>query len=184
MADAGAAGNMPTFKLVLVGDGGTGKVRIPPAPNCAPIAAVLPMTPGAGHHARHDTSSTRSMLTRPPADHVCQAPFDWRVREEVHCDPRCRSPPSRLHHRTLTEPSSATRQLTAHAEPRPHPVRRLGHCRPGEVRWSPRWILHQRPVRYHHVRRHLAYHIQERPQLAPYVSATPALCKTLLIRTR
>jgi len=27
MAEASAQGNMPTFKLVLVGDGGTGKVR-------------------------------------------------------------------------------------------------------------------------------------------------------------
>jgi GTPase SAR1 family protein len=27
MAEAAAQGNMPTFKLVLVGDGGTGKVR-------------------------------------------------------------------------------------------------------------------------------------------------------------
>jgi GTPase SAR1 family protein len=27
MAEASAQGNVPTFKLVLVGDGGTGKVR-------------------------------------------------------------------------------------------------------------------------------------------------------------
>lgn len=28
MAETAAQGNVPTFKLVLVGDGGTGKVRI------------------------------------------------------------------------------------------------------------------------------------------------------------
>jgi GTP-binding nuclear protein Ran len=27
-------------------------------------------------------------------------------------------------------------------------------------------------VRHHHVRRHLAHHIQERPQLAPYVASS------------
>ena len=54
-----------------------------------------------------------------------------------------------------------------------HPVRRMGYRRSGEVRWSPRWILHQRPVRCHHVRRDLAYHLQERPQLAPYVLPPP-----------
>lgn len=52
-------------------------------------------------------------------------------------------------------------------EPGSDPVRRLGHCWSGEVRWSARWILHQRPVWYHHVRCYLPYHLQERSQLAP-----------------
>lgn len=47
-----------------------------------------------------------------------------------------------------------------------NPVRRVGYCGPGEVRRSKGWILHQRPVRYHHVRRDLPYHLQERPELA------------------
>ena len=45
----------------------------------------------------------------------------------------------------------------------------VGHCGPGEVRRSKRWLLHQRPVRHHHVRRHFQNHLQERSQLAPYV---------------
>ena len=53
-------------------------------------------------------------------------------------------------------------------ELRRDPIRCLGHRRPREVRWSPRWVLHQRPVRYHHVRRHIPNYLQERSQLAPY----------------
>jgi hypothetical protein len=56
MADAAAAGNMPTFKLVLVGDGGTGKVRIPPHRIAHPPPLWLSMTPGAGQQTRHNTA--------------------------------------------------------------------------------------------------------------------------------
>ena len=45
MAEAGAAGTTPTFKLVLVGDGGTGKVCILSslcAPHRAPRLAMAP----------------------------------------------------------------------------------------------------------------------------------------------
>ena len=109
----------------------------------------------------------------PTTDDFRQAPFDRRVREEVHRDARSRGPPSRLHHRMLPDPRHIARYGTNQiTEPRTHPVRRVGHRWSGEVWWSPRWILHQRPVRYHHVRRYLAYHIQERPQLAPYVCDT------------
>lgn len=85
--------------------------------------------------------------------------------------PRCRGPPSHLPH-----------QL------RPDLLQRLGHGRSGKVRWSPRRLLHPGsshwvlallldtdclscmeigPVRYHHVRRDVQDHVQERPQLAP-----------------
>ena len=54
-------------------------------------------------------------------------------------------------------------------EPWSDSVRRLGYRGSREVWRSKRWLLHQRPVRYHHVRRDLPNHIQERPQLASYV---------------
>lgn len=49
----------------------------------------------------------------PTTDDLRQAPFDRRVREEVHCDARSRGPPPRLHHSTLSAPlPPATRLLT------------------------------------------------------------------------
>lgn len=63
----------------------------------------------------------------------------------------------------MTQPAHLTLEL------RRDPIRCLGYSRTREVRWSPRWVLHQRPVWYHHVRRHIPHHLQERSQLAPYV---------------
>lgn len=40
-------------------------------------------------------------LTRYHTDHIRQAPLDWRVRKEIHRDPRCRSAPTWFHHRKL-----------------------------------------------------------------------------------
>lgn len=54
-------------------------------------------------------------------------------------------------------------------ELRSDPIRCLGYCRTREIRWSSRWILYQRPVWYHHVRRYIPNHLQERSQLASYV---------------
>jgi hypothetical protein len=103
MADA-AAGSMPTFKLVLVGDGGTGKVRrIPSTALRSPARLAMTLRRRTNEPTHHDTDRG-SMLTRLTTDDLRQAPFDRRVREEVHCDPRCRGTPSRLHHRTLTDP--------------------------------------------------------------------------------
>jgi hypothetical protein len=47
-------------------------------------------------------------------DHLRQAPLDWRVREEVHCYPRCRGSPSDLHYRMLcpAEPRSDSVAMT------------------------------------------------------------------------
>lgn len=64
---------------------------------------------------------------------------------------------------SLVQPAYDTLEL------RNNSIRCLGYRRAREVRWSPRWILHQRPVRYHHVRRHFPNHLQECSQLAPYV---------------
>lgn len=50
-------------------------------------------------------------------------------------------------------------------------IRCLGYRRSREIRRSPRWVLHQRTVRYHHVRRHIPNYLQKRSQLAPYVWA-------------
>ena len=57
------AAEVPTFKLVLVGDGGTGKVRTsdPPA-----LREEIRMNTGK-----------EQRLTIIPADHLRQAPLDW-----------------------------------------------------------------------------------------------------------
>lgn len=47
---AEAASNVPTFKLVLVGDGGTGKVSYIEAGKCA--AAAIPWKPHHSHLRR------------------------------------------------------------------------------------------------------------------------------------
>jgi len=83
MAEGASGSGTPTFKLVLVGDGGTGKVckfglEIQPhQQNMLFIPARL-----AAHLRTRTQTNTR-------LDHLRQASFDWRVREEVHCDSRC-----------------------------------------------------------------------------------------------
>ena len=105
------------------------------------------------------------------------ASFDWRVREEVH---RCAYSlplafPFALSYRSTTH---SRRALHSDAWCRGPPthfyhqfrhdlLQRLGHRWSGEVRWATRWILHPRPMRDHHVRRHVSYHVQERAQLVP-----------------
>lgn len=82
-------------------------------------------------------------------DHVRQAAPHRRVREAVRGHARRRGPPAGLPH-----------------EQGPHPVQRLGHGRPGEVRGAPRRVLHPGELRHTHVRRHQQGHLQKRAQLA------------------
>jgi GTPase SAR1 family protein len=97
MAEAAGSGT-PTFKLVLVGDGGTGKVG---------HSFIAPFSTPPGHWLARQRSTfrRRARLTISSTDHFRQAPSYGRVREEVHCDARCRGPPPRLHYRTPPEPS-------------------------------------------------------------------------------
>lgn len=82
--DINMAEGTPTFKLVLVGDGGTGKV--------GQRAELLSQ---AARVRLYDRAHANTSL----ADHLRQAPFDRRVREEVHRNSRRRSPPTWLHNR-------------------------------------------------------------------------------------
>jgi len=99
MADA-AAQQVPTFKLVLVGDGGTGKVCSAPRILLIKLRAVL----GTAHQFDRATPpiSIRYANTVGIADHLRQAPFDRRVREEVHGHSRRRGPSPRIHNRKIT----------------------------------------------------------------------------------
>lgn len=80
----------PTFKLVLVGDGGTGKVR---------GAAVLRGCRSFGRPGprRRDLP----LMSATMLDYLCQAPLDRRIREEVHGYSRRRGSPPWLHHGEL-----------------------------------------------------------------------------------
>lgn len=68
---AEASGNVPTFKLVLVGDGGTGKVRLDPA--CEIETALRSKRPMPGPMANNEQSSLQrgkkltASLCRPPS---------------------------------------------------------------------------------------------------------------------
>jgi hypothetical protein len=68
----------------------------------------------------------------------------------LRSDDRRGGPPARLHHQS--------RQAA---------FLLLGHRRPGKVRRAAGRLLHPRPVRHHHVRRHLAVNVQERADVAP-----------------
>lgn len=73
---------MPTFKLVLVGDGGTGKVsRIYfGSMNCG--GAFYPSFRSAERSLLSKVDMKSNLISK--TDHFRQAPFDRRVREEVH----------------------------------------------------------------------------------------------------
>ena len=87
MAEAAQA--PPTFKLVLVGDGGTGKVSSRPSQLLHYY--LHPYAVRVWHqHCRE------ALLTK-TVDHLRQATLDRRVREEVYRHSWCRSSPSRLH---------------------------------------------------------------------------------------
>jgi len=84
---AEAAQTVPTFKLVLVGDGGTGKVCI-----IDPLDAMLreavaeilfSFMPGPVAHKEFRPKANDRV------DYLRQASFDWRVREEVYCHTWC-----------------------------------------------------------------------------------------------
>lgn len=94
MAEATAAASAPpTFKLVLVGDGGTGKVW--PLSLWPPFDLCWFFPTATANHVQ--------LIV----DDLCQASLDWRVWEEVHCYFRCRGPSSRLHNGTYSPPSDA-----------------------------------------------------------------------------
>lgn len=79
MTDAGAASSIPTFKLVLVGDGGTGKVR---RKNFGrPHGPLLDFYLAARFFFKAGAHTTNTSIA---TDDLRQAPLDWRVREEVH----------------------------------------------------------------------------------------------------
>jgi hypothetical protein len=84
---AEAASNIPTFKLVLVGDGGTGKVSYIMVIGCAAAVVYIWKLVASIPAAVAQTISGRN--TNIWVDYVRQAPFDWRVREEVHRNPWC-----------------------------------------------------------------------------------------------
>ena len=105
MAEAAQA--PPTFKLVLVGDGGTGKVQIKVlmhGRSCARRVCWERLTHGAIVDKHQLTSFT---------DHFRQAPFVGRVREEVYRYTRCRSSPSWLHDRMSPIARPLSTQLTS-----------------------------------------------------------------------
>jgi hypothetical protein len=80
MAEAASA--VPTFKLVLVGDGGTGKVR-----SIDLLVALLLVLIDGFEFAFIPIWAAHfeyCSITNHSIDHVCQAPFDWRIRKEVH----------------------------------------------------------------------------------------------------
>ena len=85
--------------------------RLPPSSSFFAVMAVPERYEkcGSSYERRHGGKSAADRIHR--LDHLRQAPFDWRVREEVHCDARCRSPPARFHHRTLSDAISAPRAL-------------------------------------------------------------------------
>lgn len=75
-----AAAPQANFKLVLVGDGGTGKVRLSNRSYCTLELRRLGKSAGPGTcsqlRAAHNITTTK--LTH-LLDHLRQAPFDWRV---------------------------------------------------------------------------------------------------------
>jgi hypothetical protein len=83
---AEAASNTPTFKLVLVGDGGTGKVSYIMVIECAATVVYIQWLVASSPAVAHKISDHNTDIC---ADHLRQAPFDWRVREEVHRNSRC-----------------------------------------------------------------------------------------------
>ena len=170
----------PTFKLVLVGDGGTGKVSRSPI---LVLSACVGESLGLGDLRRSEhagslfifsatEASECTKLSRSYANDANQTTFVKRhltgefekkyiatLGVEVHplafttvCPSLSWIFPTRLAHGAI--------------ELRRNSIRRLGHRRAGEIRWSARWLLYQWPVRYHHVRRDIPYYIQECAQLA------------------
>ena len=82
---AEAASNTPTFKLVLVGDGGTGKVSYYRVMRChgSGFLELIAFIPTVVAHTISDRNANIS------PDYVRQASFNWRVREEVHRNSWC-----------------------------------------------------------------------------------------------
>lgn len=99
-------------------------------------------------------------------DNLRQAPFDWRIREEIYCNARRRGPSLGLLNR---KPAlyHILSLLTRFSEPRSNSIRCLGYCRSREIWRSKRWLLYQWSMRYYHVRCYVSNYVQERSQLAP-----------------
>ena len=100
------AATPPTFKLVLVGDGGTGKVRLSnhlqnPGRYAGNVHVNSHVFTPLWLHSLITSlerlqQSSLWQLTR-FLDHFRQATLDGRVREEVYCNARCRGSPSWIH---------------------------------------------------------------------------------------
>jgi len=78
MAEA-AQTQVPTFKLVLVGDGGTGKVR---ENSLRLVLELISAVPRSEHHVAGVAGvkvDDMTLTLRPFIDHLRQAPLDWRV---------------------------------------------------------------------------------------------------------
>lgn len=95
---AEAAQGPPTFKLVLVGDGGTGKV------SCDRCDESL-------RRCLFHVYNKLDWIINTYSDYIRQTPFIWRIRKEIHRNTRCRSPPSRLHNREYNTASKETRNI-------------------------------------------------------------------------
>lgn len=67
---AEAASNVPTFKLVLVGDGGTGKVRRLLSAAAAPLERPLALLRDIRRHAAAARHNTNSFARRPSSSAI------------------------------------------------------------------------------------------------------------------
>merc|ERR1711962_840405 len=107
------------------------------------------------YHIHHGRAACSEVQTCPCwrrrywKDDLCQASFDWRIREEVHRNSWCRSTSLDFLH-----------------ELRPDYFQLLGYCWPREVWWPAGWLLHSGAVCYYHVRRYVEGNIQKCSQLA------------------
>lgn len=172
MAEAPAAGQAPpTFKLVLVGDGGTGKVGSSNTRD-SPSCLLHQRQCGRFHLGRCICEISSATDESSLLDNIREASLDGRIREEIHRHLGCGSTSAGIHDGSCSIAAGLITSLVTGSysdrgiELGPDSVRCMGHCGPREVWWFERWILYQRSMWYHHVRCDVADHLQERAQLA------------------
>lgn len=168
----------PTFKLVLVGDGGTGKVSLllPRLLNCHGRFSMISRCYLSDHgpeiypcpvlFLKWVVIHLSSPLISHRPDNIRKAPFDRRIREEIYRNSWRRSSSSRFHYCKFWLIAAFWASTHTGLELRRRSIRCVGYSRPREVWWTERWLLHQRTVRYHHVWCDLAYYLQECAKLA------------------